>query len=298
MHELKLHWRLPQGSQFILSGWPKLDPPKCGKRLHRRLAPTVYLKMLKVISNCGPCEPFVGDCIASLRAQTFTGWEAYFTIDPCGDGTYEAAVAAARGDRRIHIHRNTERLYAMVNLIGGITRSNAAPEDVIVVVDGDDRLHTDRALEIIAGTYAEHDCWLTYGSWISNHPNDPGLWPAYEDGETCFRQTYWRATAIRTFKKWLWDLIDERDFRNDDGQYFRVVEDLAVMFPMLEMSTTAKARHIAEALLMYNRTNPHCAAEVMRDETYANTATIRARTPYAPLLRNVIVGTADAVATA
>jgi glycosyltransferase involved in cell wall biosynthesis len=250
--------------------------------------------MLKIISNCGPCEPFIGNCIDSLRAQTFGEWEAYVTIDPCGDRTYEAALEAARGDRRIHVHRNGERLYAMANLIGGIGRSHAAPDDVIVVVDGDDWLHTDRALEIIATTYARQDCWLTYGSWISNHPDDPGRWPPYDDGETRFRQTYWRATAIRTFKKWLWDLIDEEDFRDAGGAYLRVVEDLAVMFPMLEMSTTAKARHIAEALLMYNRSNPHCAADVMREETYANTAIIRARPPYAPLYRSEMAAPARA----
>jgi glycosyltransferase involved in cell wall biosynthesis len=252
--------------------------------------------MLKIISNCGPCEPFIGKCIDSLRAQTFRGWEAYVTIDPCGDRTYEAAIEAAGGDGRIHVHRNPERLYAMVNLIDGIGRSNAAPEDVIVVVDGDDWLHTERALEIVAGTYTRHDCWLTYGSWISNHPNDPGRWPPYDDGETHFRQTYWRATAIRTFKKWLWDLVDERDFRDPLGNYFRVVEDLAVMFPMLEMSTTEKARHVAEVLLMYNRANPYCAADMMRDETCANTATIRARQPYAPLYRTERAVPAEAVA--
>ena len=239
--------------------------------------------MLRIITNCGPCEPFVATCIESLRAQTVGDWEAFVTVDPCGDRTYEAALEAARGDRRIHVHRNDERLYAMVNLIAGIERSNAAPDDILVVVDGDDWLYSEHSLQIIADKYERDDCWLTYGSWISNHPNDPGRWPAYNEGETNFRGTYWRATAIRTFKKWLWDLIDEADFRDDDGRYFRVTEDLAVMFPMLEMSTTAKARHIADVLLMYNRTNPHCAAEVMTAELYANTDLIRARRPYAPL---------------
>ncbi len=239
--------------------------------------------MLKLITNCGPAEPFIAACIDSLRAQTYGDWEAFVTVDPCGDRTYENALEAARGDRRIHVHRNDERLYAMVNLIHGIEGSNAAPEDVIVCVDGDDTLYDEHALQIIADTYAAEDCWLTYGSWVSNHPDDPGRWPAYEEGESNFRATYWRATAIRTFKKWLWDLVDDADMRDDEGNYLRVTEDLAVMFPMLEMSTTAKARHIADVLLLYNRTNPHCAADVMTAELYANTDLIRTRQPYAPL---------------
>ena len=45
-----------------------------------------------------------------------------------------------------------------------------------------------------------------------------------------------------------------------------LVEDLAVMFPMLEMSGTARARHIPDILMLYNRANPACVANTRRDE--------------------------------
>jgi len=172
----------------------------------------------------------------------------------------------------------------MANLIAGISRSGAAPDDVIVVLDGDDWFIDDTALDTIAATYARHDCWMTYGSWISNDPEHHGMprgmWPAYAAETVNFRGAEWRHTAVRTWKKWLWDLIDDRDFRDDAGDYFRVTEDQACMLPMLEMSGTARARHIPDVLMVYNRLTPHACGKIRREEMLRNAALLRRRPPY------------------
>jgi len=66
--------------------------------------------------------------------------------------------------------------------------------------------------ELLHPPYERHDCWATYGSWLSNDPSHAGLpqglWPAYDPGTTDFRHTQWLGTAVRTWKKWLWDLVD------------------------------------------------------------------------------------------
>jgi glycosyltransferase involved in cell wall biosynthesis len=243
--------------------------------------------MFKVITNCGPCEPYVARSIASVRAQSVADWELYCTVDPCGDRTYETALAAADGDPRVRVGRNATRRFAMENLIRAIDRSAAAPEDVIVVLDGDDWFATPDALGIIQETYARHQCWMTYGSWISD-PADleghrAGRWPAYPDDTSDFRQAEWLATAVRTWKKWLWDLIDDRDFRDADGRYFRVSEDQAVMYPILEMCGPARAKHIAEVLMVYNRNSPHACGLTRREEMLGNASYVRTRPPYARL---------------
>src|SRR6516165_5734918 len=79
----------------------------------------------KIIVNCGPCGRFVNDCLSSLRAQSFTGWEAFVTVDPCGDDTWEHAIVAANGDPRIRLRRNEIRRYSMHNLVRAIARSGA-----------------------------------------------------------------------------------------------------------------------------------------------------------------------------
>ena len=247
--------------------------------------------MFRIITNCGPAEAYVARCIASIREQSAGDFTAHVTIDPCGDATYARAVEAAAGDARFDIVENRRRMYAMANLVAGIARSGSDPDDVVVVLDGDDCFATAEALAIIRDTYARHDCWMTYGSWIADpldyaetiEPHGHGRWPAWPDDTTDFRSGFWLGTAVRTFKRWLWELIDDHDLRDEGGQYYRIVEDQACMIPMFEMATTRRAKHIAEVLMRYNRANPHNVGRIMAEEMRATAARIRARPRYAPL---------------
>jgi len=242
---------------------------------------------LKIITNCGPCEPYIAQCLDSVRQQTYPNWKAYVTVDGCKDRTYEKALEARGVDRRIHIVRNSRRMFSLWNLIHAIKRSKAAPEDVIVNLDGDDWLARRDALEIIAETYSRYNCWVTYGSWISNVVDNKGrtrgMWPAYSEGTSEFRKTRWLATAVRTWKAWLWNKVNDRDLRDSTGEYYRVSEDQAVMLPLLEMSGTAKARHIPEALMVYNQLNPHADGRHMAKEMLRNAIHLEQQRPYGRL---------------
>jgi glycosyltransferase involved in cell wall biosynthesis len=243
--------------------------------------------MLKIVTNCGPCEEYVARSIASIRTQSLTGWEAYVTVDPCGDRTYEQAAMACDGDPRIHIRRNRVRRFAMENLLRAVNRSAAAPEDIIVVLDGDDWFATDDALCIIDDAYRRHQCWMTYGTWVADQPDLVGMrggrWPAYPEDTTDFRKSEWLGTAVRTWKRWLFGLIDDRDFRDSRGEYFRVTEDQAVMLPMLEMSGAGRAKHIADVLMVYNRSSPHAVGLTRCEEMLANSRYLQTLRPYARL---------------
>ena len=250
--------------------------------------------MFHVIVNCGRCEPFIGECLSSLRAQTFTDWRAWVTVDRDGDGTYENALLAKGSDERITVSRNAERLFPMRNILASMERASADDEDVFVILDGDDWLIDERALATIARAYDEGS-WLTYGSWISNRSDRPGLMPAYPDGTREFRDLPWLATAVRTWKKWLFDRIDPRDFLDDGGRPLRVAEDLACMFPMLEMATTARARHIDTPVMLYNLLSEHDPGPDLARESDRVGAWLRGKPRYAaihkPELRGVLVYT-------
>jgi glycosyltransferase involved in cell wall biosynthesis len=242
---------------------------------------------MKIIINCGVCQDYVRFCLESVRAQTFRRWQAFVTIDACGDETAERAFVARGGDDRIEIRLNSERLYSMTNLIRAIQHSGAEPEDLIVILDGDDWFATNQGLQRIVSEYEQHGCWMTYGSWITNDPSrkglQAGLWPAYQEGTTRFRETAWLGTAVRTWKKWLWNLIDDRDFRDGNGDYIQVAEDQATMLPMLEMSGTSRARHIADVLMIYNRITPHACGKVHFELMRETAAYVRSRPAYRPL---------------
>ena len=219
-------------------------------------APVVVVTF-KIIINCGPCQDFIGRCLASVRAQTFANWDAYVTVDPCGDDTSVRAVLAAASDPRIHVRGNHTRRYSMANLVAAIRWCGAGHEDVIVSLDGDDWFARDDALQIIADAYERFDCWVTYGSWLSvklapnRKPN--GRWPAYPEGTVDFRGHPFLGTAVRTWKRWLWDHLRDDDLRNETGEYVRVSEDKLVMIPLLELCGTSRAHHIDAPIMIYNK---------------------------------------------
>jgi len=243
----------------------------------------------KIIINCGACRDFIGRCLASVRAQTFANWDAYVTVDPCGDDTSARAVLAAAGDPRIHVRANHTRRYSMGNLVAAVRRCGAAPEDVIVSLDGDDWFARDDSLEIIADAYEQFDCWVTYGSWLSvklapnGKPN--GRWPAYPEGTVDFRGHPFLGTAVRTWKRWLWDHVRDDDLRNDAGEYVRVSEDKLVMIPLLELSGTPRAHHIDAPIMIYNKIVDYTIGDPFAEERERNAALIQRRPRYERLTR-------------
>jgi glycosyltransferase involved in cell wall biosynthesis len=246
----------------------------------------------KIIVNCGASQDFIGRCLASVRAQTCSTWNAYVTVDPCGDDTCARAVEAAGGEPRIHVLANHARRYSMANLVDAIRRSDAAPEDVIVTLDGDDWFAGNDSLQIIADAYERFDCWLTYGSWLSvklapsGQPH--GCWPAYPEETVDFRSHPFLGTAVRTWKRWLWDHLHDDDLRDDRGDYVRVSEDKLVMIPLLEMCGTARARHIATPIMIYNRIVDYTVGDPFAEERERNAALIADRQPYPRLIEKTL----------
>ena len=246
------------------------------------------MSTVHIFVNCGPCEDFVGKCIASVREQSFRNWLAWVTVDACGDATRERVCEAARGDARIHIRHNPKRMYSLRNLVSAIERSQADSEDVLVCLDGDDWFYDQYALRTIVDTYETFDCWATYGSWLSNVPNLAGeyngLWPEYPEGTVDFRRHRFLGTAVRTWKRWLWDHIRDQDLRGDSGEYVRVSEDQMIMIPILEMCGTEKARHIARPLMIYNKLPKYPPDPALLREGLKNGELIEMRRPYRRLL--------------
>jgi glycosyltransferase involved in cell wall biosynthesis len=243
--------------------------------------------MFKIIVNCGPAEEYIARCLKSIRDQSVSAWQAYINIDPSGDLTSDLARLASDGDPRFHLHLNEQWQGPMINLIQGIRHSEAQPEDVIVILDGDDRFATPDALGIIQDTYLHHDCWLTYGSWVSDLGDAQGRWPSYPEDLIDFRGYKWLGTGVRTWRRWLWDLIDDCDFRDASGEYLRVTEDQAVMLPMLEMCGP-RARHIPDVLMVYTRSSRHAVCYTRRAEMLGNEVYVRTLPPYSRLMEKPV----------
>jgi hypothetical protein len=150
-----------------------------------------------------------------------------------------------------HVYRDdalaTERKGATRNYWEMI--SECDPDDIIVMLDGDDELAHDHVLAMIESVYADPEVWLTYGSFVHALDGKPGNVRSYL-GEN-YRASPWRGSHLKTFRAWLAQKLTEHDLKLPGGEWNRV-SDLTLMLPMLEMAGQAHSKFINDVLCKYH----------------------------------------------
>ena len=179
---------------------------------------------------------FIKQCYESLLIQNNKNWIAIFCDDNSDDGTIDEIP----NDDRFVIKRNESRITALPNIHYGIINSNLDDEDIICILDGDDFLIRQDAIDIIDNLYND-DTFLTYGQYI---------WPNGANGH-CIAYTpqtfinlrkggYW-ASHLRTFKYKLYKELLNQDpdlncYKNDKGEFYTITYDIAIMTPLMEIA--------------------------------------------------------------
>jgi len=207
-----------------------------------------------IISVGCNCKQFVKGWYKSIVKQDIKDWECFVAIDPSSDGTAEEVKKIIRHDERfkivkIHDKKNHGALYNRCICTDKVKN----PDSIIMHLDLDDRFFAGNAISIVANAYRTKKCWLTYGSYTSNAG---GNWnrkiPDKVWIENSHRKNEWSTSALRTFKKWLWDKINKEDFIMPNGEWIKRGTDLAFMFPMLEMAGKEKVVFIKDIIYYYN----------------------------------------------
>lgn len=209
-------------------------------------------------------EDWIGKCIESILSQDYPYYDA-LVIDDCStDYTWEIIKHYP-----ICATRNNMRAGALANIVKGI---NLIGKDIIVTIDGDDYL-ADKTVFSYLESFYTRDVWMTYGSFLPVSGKYKNTCQAFDKIKTPCEQGwlvdakttpeeyrnsgFWVTSHLRTFRKQLWDRINDEDLRDDDGEYYKVAWDLAFMYPMIEMAGD-HCKFIDKILYMYNDLNPLC----------------------------------------
>ena len=198
------------------------------------------------------------------------------------DRSHELAEQVIDGDPRFTLIKNTEKKYALANIVDAIDSSDSSNEDVIILLDGDDWLSSTNTLGCLNRYYSEGS-WLTYGSYIY-HPwgakgVEPSVYPDQVVENNAYRSDSWRASHLRTFRKDLWDRIDKKDLKDTDGKFYEMTYDQAIMLPLLEMAGR-KATYVPEVLHVYNKENPLNVDKIKTEKQVALAREIRSKKQY------------------
>lgn len=252
--------------------------------LSSKLAASKPISLFVVIPSYNN-EQFCAENLASVAMQKYPHWHAYYINDCSDDATGKIATQFVHDHNlsdKITIINNKKRLGALANTYNTIQKAH--PDDVVIIVDGDDKLFDDSAFGYIAETYQKDpEVWLTYGNYLSK-PNDRRTicknFPKHIIRRNDFRSYRYRTGHLRTFYAGLFHLIKKEDLM-ENGEFLKAAGDVATMLPMCELAVRGHIKFIQKILYVYNDANP--LSDFRNEEQGRCSRLVRSRPSYKPL---------------
>lgn len=221
--------------------------------------------------------------LESLFSQEYDNWHLIYTDAASADGTadlVEQFVAQAGMQDKVTLVRNSTRKGPLENQFHAIHRCN--PEDIIVILDGDDWLPHNQVLAYINHVYSRENVWLTYGQFIEYPSYTRGFccqMPDYVIKNNLFREFAHIPSHMRTFYAGLFQRIKKEDLCDESGNFFMMTGDIAAMFPMIEMARD-HFKFIDEIIYVYNGANALNEHKISKDMQRSIDLQIRSKPRY------------------
>lgn len=269
------------------------------------------IKVLVPFYNPGD---FLDMCINSVLTQDYPNYEVLFIDDCSKDNSYNKIPACTykvdeSGNPELDENgqliilekhpilektkclnviawRASSRATALPNIHNGIMNFCTDPEDIVVILDGDDWLYSKGSLSYINQFYNDNpECWMMYGSskWTDGRKCCSSAYPEHEFRH--LRAAPFRVSHIRTFRAGLYHKIAEQDpsfscMKDKNGEWYQMTYDVAMFLPMLEMAGFNHVKHNPKPLYIYNRDNPISDDRTNQQLQWDIHAEINQKTPF------------------
>jgi hypothetical protein len=242
---------------------------------------------------------YVQKYLDSIAYQTYKNYRVVYYLD-CdesgkddGTGAYIEAYLNKNSELRskFRLVKNKVKAWAHENIFRAI--HSLDDDEIVVIVDGDDRLSGPDSLEYLNKVYSDSNVWLTYGSYIKDPGGALGFTsevPVNVIKSNSIRTHKWVTGHLRTFYAWLYKRIEIEDLILD-GKFIKICGDVAIMLPMIEMAGF-HAVFLKKVLYVYNTQNSISYWHKVRkkkasfDIAKKISAQIRKRPKYEPLLKS------------
>lgn len=232
-------------------------------------------------------KPWLRKNLYSIIKQQHPHFRVVYIDDASKDGSgslIKHYIEYYNVGHKVTLIQNSKRRGQLANIYSVV--HSCDPEEVIVIVDGDDSLLHPSVLKKLSEVYRQDGVWLTYGQFLYKSRNKKintkkGF--AHDISEDVikdknFRARPWVFTHLRTFKAGLFQNIKLKDLIYQ-GYFYLAATDLAAMYPMLEMGSGRHA-YISEPLYSYNIDNPYKTALALKRTLEKH---VRKKKPYATL---------------
>lgn len=200
----------------------------------------IIQRKINVISPFRNASVYISEYLESIQKQQYNNYKINL-IDDHSDIPYDISDKI---NDKVKLIINSERKFALQNILDNLLTSNYCDDDIICFVDADDTLLHNHVFEILNAVYSENpQVNMTYGSFACLGRSDLSMKNrAYTRDEfETLRQSAWLMIPLRSFKFQLFKKLLIFDpalncLRNDDGEFFKMPYDMALFFPLIELA--------------------------------------------------------------
>lgn len=222
---------------------------------------------------------WVKNNINTVKALEYNRIEHVYINDCSTDDTKDILQDLQHDN--LTIINNNKRQGALYNYYHTINSLGLNDEDVVLFLDGDDWLNNQvDTIEIYNKHYNTQDTLCTYGS-IRRTNGVCKPWGAF-DLKKPFRKQPWKGTAMRTCKYRVFKHIKHEHILDKTGEYYSMAQDLALFYPVLEMSAT-RSRYVSDLVYIYNVDTPMNDYKIDFKTQQRLDKEIKSKQPYQPI---------------
>lgn len=218
-----------------------------------------------IVTTYNPGVHYLEKCLISIENQSYKNYDVCILDDASNKDEKKIKDLikeyCAKNDWK-YVFRK-ENVGPLGGRIGAIEKLDPDDETVIVSIDGDDELYNNNVFALLNNYYSNNDIWITFGNYVDQFPNNKISKPKIKckafkfnkiTENNMFRKTQWIYSHLKTFKYKLYKKISHHDLKKN-GKYIKSATDMALMYPMLEMSE-GRYKCISEILYKYNKEHP------------------------------------------
>ncbi|MDZ7839428.1 MAG: alkaline phosphatase family protein [Gammaproteobacteria bacterium] len=279
---------LPESDREAIAGLRSRAVSRCQPVFPVSIRRRNRIVVVTAFRNAGS---FLRRCTDSLASQDYTESRFILIDDASTDGALDHVDVS---DPRFTVIRNLERRGAIRNQLDAI-REHCSPEDIVVYVDGDDRLIDDGALSFINDFFNATRCLVMYGQYRDSRERYGRCEPIVESEGSVLDAVgpMHFPMHVRAHRAHLVDRLEEIDpalhrLRDDDGEFLDAVADMAVMRAVMQLAGLERIRYNDRILYEYNAGNPesHYRAVERRLHQDQQARMLQSRPPLPPVGRH------------
>jgi glycosyltransferase involved in cell wall biosynthesis len=205
-----------------------------------------------IISSGYKCHEYVKECFNSVINQNYDNYKLIMIDDGSNDETSNELSKLKHKNVFTESYRENEG--AAFRRFNAIKKYADDKYDIILLLGLDDSLLPD-CLSTINEKYNQ-GVWMTYGNWTDWKKKLLDIkfleFDEITHSNRDYRKVTYRSTAPNTFRRFLFDELDESDFKIGD-EWFKATTESNLMFCCLEMCGKERIGIITKPIYFYNR---------------------------------------------